>query len=183
MPGGSVECAMVNKDTWVSFKAAGWGNNVTVMQPVNNSKDGNMTGQKYSIEGDGYDITVIDDKKHGGMELTTMMKFDRYFMYGIDNVGGKNNSAPECGPGMKDDVCKELTKSDKSCCTHVVMTDGGNGEQTSFYRCMNERIVDAKFAFEIDGMKMSMACSKSGSTYVASAIVASLAALVSMATF
>lgn len=141
--------------------------------------DGGDGPKQYNLEGDGYDITLIEDKKWGGDQLTSIMKFDKYFMYGMDNMGGKGNSAPECKIGAKDPCKKE---SGKSCCAHVIMTEG-NGEQTSFYRCMNEKVVDAQFSVEIDGMKMSMACSESSSTYVTSAIMASLAALASMTVF
>lgn len=87
-----------------------------------------MDNKTYNVKGEGYDITIKEEKgKAGGDQLTSKMKFDKYFMYGVDNMGGKGNGAPECGPGHKHDACKELTKSDKSCCAHVVMTEG-NGE-------------------------------------------------------
>lgn len=75
---GEVKCARVNKDAFISFKAEGWGqHNISV--PMNhgnnsshhdmNNSSGNssaMSGQKYGISGDGYDVTIIDDKKYGG---------------------------------------------------------------------------------------------------------------------
>lgn len=66
------------------------------------------------------------------------MKFDKYFMHGIDSLGTTDNSAPDCGPSTADgsDPCME--EFGNSCCTHVVMTDEGQGTQTSFYRCMNQ---------------------------------------------
>ena len=49
---------------------------------------------------DDYDIKVkTSEGKNGGSEMTTEMKFDNYYMYGIDSMGGKGNSAPICGPG------------------------------------------------------------------------------------
>ena len=112
-----------------------------------------------------------------------MMKFDQYYLYGMDNIDGKNNSAPHCGPGHVKDACKKTLNSKKSCCAHVVMTDQNSGDQTSFYRCMNEKIVDISFTMEIDGMKTSMMCSESSATKVVGAIMASLAALISIAIF
>jgi len=35
------------------------------------------------------------------------MKFDKYFLYGIDNMGGSGNGAPECGmSNPNEDPCK-----------------------------------------------------------------------------
>ena len=121
------------------------------------------------------------DKAYGGDQLKTVMKFDRFFMYGMDNMGGRNNSAPECKPNATDPCKKE---SGKSCCAHVVMTEG-NGEQMSVYRCMNERVVDMAFNFQIDGMSLAMSCSKSKSSasYITGVIMASIAAIGSMAFF
>lgn len=110
------------------------------------------------------------------------MKFDKYYMYGIDNMGGKGNGAPGCGPGI--DECSKLVNSKESCCAHVLMTDEGNGEQTSMYRCMNQRIVDgASFSVNINGMQVAMQCSKSGASYFAKAAAASAAALVASTLF
>lgn len=91
--------------------------------------------------------------------MTSEMKFDKYFLYGIDNMGGQGNGAPETCSGGQDDPCKNLVGSGKSCCAHVVMTDRGSGTQQSMYRCMNERIVDMSFSIEIDGMSLAMGCS------------------------
>jgi len=127
---------------------------------------------------DGMEIEVTQEKAYGGDQLTSMMKFDEYFMYGIDNLGGDGNNAPPCGPGVESQ-CME----GKSCCSHVLMTDNYSGEQTSFYRCMNMMVVDASITMSIDDMQVSMSCMDSGSTYMASAIMASLAALVSVTIF
>lgn len=111
------------------------------------------------------------------------MKFDKYFMYGVDSMGGEGNSAPQCGPGMPNGAqCRGGSYGQKSCCAHVVMMEGG-GRETSFYRCLNQKVVDASFSMEIDGMKMSMGCMDNGSTYVGGAILASLGALFSMAVY
>lgn len=59
--------------------------------------------------------------------MTTEMKFDNYFMYAIDNMGGQGNGAPPCGP-MDGNFCAEYTNGEANCCTHVVMTDEGSGE-------------------------------------------------------
>jgi hypothetical protein len=53
---------------------------------------------------------------------------------------------------------------------------------------MNKKVVDAAFSFEINGMKMSMACTDDGkhsaaSSLAGSAILASIIAMISMATF
>jgi hypothetical protein len=53
---------------------------------------------------------------------------------------------------------------------------------------MNVKVVDAAFSFEIDGMKMSMACTGNGTMsgakyFSGAAILASLVALISSATF
>ena len=116
--------------------------------------------------------------------MTSEMKFDKYFLYGIDNMGGQGNGAPETCSGGQDDPCKNLVGSGKSCCAHVVMTDRGSGTQQSMYRCMNERIVDMSFSIEIDGMSLAMGCSdKSYAKYIASAAVASFATIASLTLF
>lgn len=53
-----------------------------------------------SIDMDGVNIDAkMSEPKFGGDQLTTEMKFDKYMLYGVDNVGGKGNGAPPCGPG------------------------------------------------------------------------------------
>jgi len=83
----------------------------------------------------------------------------------------------------KEDPCKELVGSSKSCCAHIVMTDRGSGTQQSMYRCMNERIVDMSFSMEIDGMSLAMGCSNSNAKYLAGAAVASIATIASFTLF
>lgn len=126
------------------------------------------------------------DKAYGGDQVTSQVKFDEYFAYGIDNVGGEGNNAPPCGPG-DEQVCQELVYqqggSHKSCCAHVVMTDGKAGEQMSFYRCMNEQVVDVNMNVQFGDMDVSMWCPASGSTYLGSAILASLVSLVTASVF
>ena len=70
--------------------------------------------------------------------VSTETKFDDYYMYSMDQMGSQGNSAPSCGPSADGtDECKARAGGGDSCCTHVVMTDRGSGEQQSFYRCMN----------------------------------------------
>jgi hypothetical protein len=103
---------------------------------------GKMKGDETSVgvRGDGYDVRATYGEEHDGMMVSTEMKFDQYFMYSMDNIDAKGNSAPACGPSTQGgrDPCKEITGSENTCCTHVVMTDQGSGKQNSFYRCMNE---------------------------------------------
>lgn len=92
------------------------------------------------VRGDGYEMKATYGEQHDGMQVSTEMKFDQYFMYSMDNLDAQGNSAPPCGPSLQGgkDPCKEITGSENTCCTHVVMTDQGSGKQNSFYRCMNE---------------------------------------------
>ena len=62
------------------------------------------------------------------------------------------------------------------------MTDEGSGKQTSFYRCMNEKVVDMSFSVEIDGMSMAMGCSSGSSSakYLAGTVLASVATMMTM---
>jgi len=133
-----------------------------------------------------YNITGTFDDQYEGTQISSEMKFDKFFLYGMDNIDAKDNSAPGCGPsnGGKD-PCKDITGSENTCCTHVVMTDQGNGKQTSFYRCMNEKILDMSFQVEIDGMMMAMGCSDGYSTakYIAGSLIASTATLAAMTLF
>ena len=135
------------------------------------------------VEGDGYDIKLTESEAMGGTQLTSEAKFDKYFMYGIDNMDSTGNNAPPCGPGFDpmNDPCKAIVGEEDTCCTHVVMTDRDSGTQQSFYRCMNEKIVDMSFSVEIDGMSMAMGCSSQSSSakYIATAAMASIAALAS----
>jgi len=84
--------------------------------------------------GDDYEIKVKANEDNGG-SMTTEVKFDRFYMYGMDSMGGKDQ-APVCGTG-KNEECEKLTGSKKNCCAKVVMTDQEKGEQSSMYRCMN----------------------------------------------
>lgn len=78
-----------------------------------------------------------------------------------------------------------MTDGGDSCCAHVVMTDKNKGEQTSFYRCMNMKVMDVSFAVEIDGMSMNMGCSGdvSGANYLDGIFIASAATLAAMTLF
>lgn len=103
-------------------------------------------GKTYAVEGDGYDVKINQGKYNGGDKLTSEMKFDKYFMYGIDSMGARGNNAPECGPGMANGAqCRGGSNGQKSCCAHVVMNEG-DGRETSIYRCMNQQVVDASFS-------------------------------------
>lgn len=66
----------------------------------------------------------------GAQQTTSVTKFDDYFMYGIDQMGGDASSMPQCGPSTtgEDDMCRTMY-GEESCCTRVVMTDQGSGEQ------------------------------------------------------
>ena len=114
-----------------------------------------------------------------------MTKFDNYFMYGIDQMGGDASSMPHCGPatsGQKD-TCREMYGED-SCCTRVVMTDQGSGEQQAFYRCMNEQLVDLSFSVEIDGMAIAMGCATpSGAIKMAAGSMIAAATLLGLTLF
>ena len=105
------------------------------------------------------------------------MKFDRFFMYGMDNLDSKGNNAPKCGPKYTD--CRRITGGSESCCVHAVLTDTGNGRQQSMYRCMNMKVVDhTGFDISIDGMKVAMSClDGSNAVYLASATLASVASI------
>lgn len=50
------------------------------------------------------------------------------------------------------------------------------------YRCMNEKIVDANFKVELEGMSMAMKCT-SGAGYITTAFVGTLATLATIALF
>ena len=59
---------------------------------------------------------------------------------------------------------------------------------SSFYRCMNKKVVDASFSFEIDGMKMTMSCTgdnkgSAAAYFTGSAILATLVSLITLASF
>ena len=60
---------------------------------------------------------------YGGQQLTTEMKFDKYFLYSIDNIGGSSNGAPPCGSDAGIDHCTESSHGGETCCTHVIMWD------------------------------------------------------------
>lgn len=98
---------------------------------------------------------------------------------------------PPCGPDAEYDMCKEKVMSQETCCTHIVGVSQLVMERTgqsSFYRCMNQKVVDASFSFEIDGMKMSMSCTDGGKGSAAayfgsSAILATVIAMISFASF
>ena len=152
--------------------------------------NGTMAGEQTTVNVRGgrgdYDITGTLEDQHDGMQISSEMKFDKFFLYGMDNIDAKNNSAPGCGPSNGGrDPCKDITGSENTCCTHVVMTDQGNGKQTSFYRCMNEKILDMSFQVEIDGMMMAMGCSDgySSAKYIAGSVIASVATLAAMTLF
>lgn len=72
---------------------------------------GNVTveGDKYGVSGDGYSATVEMGKEGGGDKLTSEMKFDKYFAYGIDQMGTQGGSGPQCGPNSND--CGNKMKS------------------------------------------------------------------------
>lgn len=143
--------------------------------------------QSFSFAGDGYSVDVTMDNSNGYKQTTTM-KFDNYFMYGIDYMGEPGYEMPPCGPGAENDLCKEKSNSAETCCARVSSDLLVEGEQ-SFYRCMNRMLVDASFAIEIDGMKMSMACTgddkkESAATYVTgAALLASGVALLASSVF
>ena len=76
-------------------------------------------GMRYKISMDGMEFEMEQSEAYGGDQLTTEMKFDQYFMNGLDNLNAKGNNAPPCGPG--ETACSDMFE--QSCCTHVIMTD------------------------------------------------------------
>ena len=95
------------------------------------------------------------------MMSKTEVKFDNYYMYSIDGtvpMGDKPVEVPPCGPNAKENMCPKMAMSEETCCTRVQMDDDMTGMTHSFYRCMNQKMVDASFSVQIDGMMMSMAC-------------------------
>lgn len=79
-----------------------------------------------SFSGDNYEVAVNYEKdRFGNDQMTTEMKFDKYFMYGIDNMGGNSQDMPPCGPGVKRDACKRSVNSKETCCAHVATVDNG----------------------------------------------------------
>lgn len=138
--------------------------------------------QNISLAGDNYSVSISHGMpEYGGNQVTTEMKFDNYFLYSIDNFGGSENGAPPCGPDADYDHCADSTKSGESCCTHIVMSNGNNDQQNSFYRCMNYKFVDVGFKFEIDGMAMNMACTNkkdSGASYLIKVAFGTFASIV-----
>lgn len=164
---------------------------VTFKQEVpemDNGMKGMDGSQKFSFEGDNYSMELEMDNSNGWKQSYSV-KFDKYFMYGIDYMGEDGYGMPPCGPDAKYDMCKEKVYSQETCCTHITMQDSMFMEnaKSSFYRCMNVKVVDASFSFEIDGMKMSMSCSgddkMSAASYLSGVtIIASLVALISSAT-
>lgn len=87
-----------------------------------------VMGEKEGIEaqanmGKDYEIKVkANDKDDGTLE--TEMKFDKYYMYGMDTNEGKT---PECNTG-KSEECEKITGSKEYCCAKVVMTDEKGGQ-------------------------------------------------------
>jgi len=146
-----------------------------------------MANQNFKFEGDGYYVEVKTDTSDGYKQETTT-KFDDYYMYSMDYMGEGKYDGPECGPNAKHDTCKEKVGGDKYCCAQVSMKDSMVMENagSSFYRCMNEKIVDASFSFEIDGMKMSMHCMDKGSAasyFTGSAVLATIVAMIALIGF
>ena len=139
----------------------GPGENMHGMNGTMDMKD--MEGwnsQKFNMEGDNYNVNVeVHMSEEGGQKIVTETKFDDYFMYSIDKMGPMGEDGygtPPCGPGAKENMCQKQVYSQNTCCTHVQMKDHSNNMQHSFYRCMNQKVVDAAFSVEIDGMMMSM---------------------------
>ena len=148
--------------------------------------------QKMSFKGEGYEVSVdMSMGEDGAQKTVTETKFDNYFMYAIDQSGpmdGRGYNTPQCGPEAERDMCKEKVFSQDTCCANVVMNDRNNNMMHSFYRCMNMMIVDASFSVEIDGHKMSMACtgdmSPSAASYFSgAAFLASIVTLMTMSIF
>jgi hypothetical protein len=77
-----------------------------------------MGAQNFKMEGDGYYIEVNTDTSKGYMQETTM-KFDDYFMYGMDYMGDYGYDMPHCGPGPDNNMCQQKVNSPETCCTHI----------------------------------------------------------------
>lgn len=162
------------------------------MNTVEKEENQENDKQEYGFQGDGYDVTFSTESKNGGDVLTSIMKFDQYFMYAIDSMGMTDGVSPPCGPDSVHASCKDAMQSDTACCTlvdfedNIFSSESANNNQghNSFYRCMNTKIIDATFDMEIDGMKISMACTKdSSSVYFTTSLIASIAALISVSVF
>lgn len=138
------------------------------------------------IEGENYSIEMNSKMEDDLYWQETTAKFDDYFMYSMDYMGKEEMAMPPCGPDAKYDMCKEMAGRDDVCCTHVTMEDSMMMEDagSSFYRCMTQKVVDASFSMEINGMTMSMQCAGSGAAYLTgSVIIASIIAMISLASF
>ena len=112
--------------------------------------------------------------------MTHELKFDKYFMYGIDQMDAQGQITHICGPGAEEDLCKKSVMSQSSCCTQIISVDQATKQETSFFRCMNKAIVDHSFSFEIDGLKMSMSCtddSMSSAAYLGTGMLTAALAL------
>ena len=55
-------------------------------------------GSSFKVDMDGVEVKVTQREVMDGQELTSEMKFDQYFMYGIDNMDTDGSTAPPCGP-------------------------------------------------------------------------------------
>lgn len=147
-------------------------------------KNGQSMGS--SIEFGDAAFTVNQNEEYGGTRISSEVKFDNYFMYGIDQYGGDPNSVPRCGSNVQagQDDCKERFGFD-SCCAHVIMTNQGSGQQMSFYRCMSEQMVDLSFSVEIDGMSVAMGCTQPSGAFkmAANGLFAAVIAVIGLTLF
>ena len=158
------------------------GNNVSTTQ-IENKNLSRVNGQG---SGDNWNATINyrRDKNTDAEHLEHRIKFDKYFSYGMDMTGLKIGSktkqcknTKDCGGGYK-----------KMCCVNAVMTDPKNGLQDVMYRCMNYKIASANFEFTMNDMSVAMKCvgddgkkTKSGASYLSSAILVSMISLMAMA--
>jgi len=69
--------------------------NMDGMEVRASQNDDTMT---MTMEGDDMELNVMYGEQHDGTMISTMAKFDQYFMYSMDNFDARDNSAPECGP-------------------------------------------------------------------------------------
>lgn len=57
-------------------------------------------GTGLAISGDNYEFSIkLEQDEQGNNHITTVQKFDQYFMYGIDKLGGSTEDMHPCGPG------------------------------------------------------------------------------------
>ena len=112
-----------------------------------------------------------------------IIKFDKYFLYSVDNYNVKNTSdISQCQ--LETQCNRDTARFNNYCCANAIIRHPGTGQHTSIYRCINQRIADLNWNVRLGDMQISMRClGVRGAVFIKTAVTALTIGAISIMAF